>query len=60
MNPIEAILHLGAIAGLITISLEVHQSRRNRPSLVFTQEGYATVNFRLTNTSIGVMLVSKA
>jgi hypothetical protein len=46
MNPIEAILNLGSIAGLITIFLEVHQSRRNRPSLAFTQEGYATVNFQ--------------
>jgi hypothetical protein len=46
MNPIEAILNAGSIAGLITIFLEVHQSKRNRPSFVFTQEGYATVNIQ--------------
>jgi hypothetical protein len=33
MNPIEAILNLGSIAGLITIFLEIHQSKRNRPSI---------------------------
>jgi hypothetical protein len=39
MNLIEAILNLGSIAGLVTILLEIHQSRRNRPSFTYTFEG---------------------
>jgi hypothetical protein len=34
----DAIRDIGAIAGLISIFLTVHQSRRNRPSFAFTQE----------------------
>jgi hypothetical protein len=36
---LDAILYVGAAAGLISIFLEAHQSRRYRPSFVFTQEG---------------------
>src|SRR5215207_7865292 len=36
---IETILSLGGIAGFASIVLEMHQSRRNRPSFIFTQEG---------------------
>jgi hypothetical protein len=36
---VQLILNAGSIAGLISIFLEVHQSRRNRPSFNFTFEG---------------------
>jgi hypothetical protein len=36
---IETILSLGGIPGFASIVLEMHQSRRNRPSFIFTQEG---------------------
>ena len=36
---VELILNAGSIAGLVTIFLEVHQSRRHRPSFTYTFEG---------------------
>jgi hypothetical protein len=45
MTLIELILNAGSIAGLFTIFLEIHQSRRNRPSFTFTKEGDHTKEF---------------
>jgi hypothetical protein len=39
MSLVELILNAGSIAGLVTILLEVHQSRRNRSSCTDTFEG---------------------
>jgi hypothetical protein len=36
---IETLLKFGPIAELVSLVLEMHQSRRNRPSFIFTQEG---------------------
>lgn len=44
---IQGILNAGAIAGLISIFLEIHQGRRNRPAFAYTFEGYQTVDFRM-------------
>lgn len=43
---VQGILNAGAVAGLISIFLEVHQGRRNRPAFAYTFEGHQTVNFQ--------------